>query len=351
VLVLDRDGTQLTFESAEDVFGKHDILRRAGVNPPALKGLAKDVGLSETPASIDRLCQTLSTKKADSENNFALHVGWKGKSSESVGNEPVIEADSVEYSYGSEEVSAIKNLKLRVNQRELVGLIGANGSGKTTLLKLLSGLLRPDNGSITICGSDVVSTSVAELSREVGFLMQNASHQLVYADTLAEEIAYGLSIDDDEQREERISEALETVELEGKKDNYPGKLSFGEKKKLALACVLARDPEVILLDEPFFGLDYGAKSNLSGMLKSLVEEDKTVVVATHDIEAMSSCATQVALMHEGKVDTRGSPADVLTTNNIEDYGVEASLAVQLGKCLQEKGIGVTLSTYGDNSYR
>jgi energy-coupling factor transport system ATP-binding protein len=183
-----------------------------------------------------------------------------------------------------------------------VAIVGENGAGKTTLVKHVTGLLKPTSGTVVVDGQSTSATSTAELSRKVGVAFQNPDHQL-FSESVEEEMSFALRNFgfSPELVEQRVSWGLELFGLEEYRKSSPLVLSGGEKKRLTLACILAWDPEVVILDEPTVGQDSIQKEKLMQTLRMLGSAGKTVVVVSHDIEFLWPMQPRVVVMKAGRV--------------------------------------------------
>ena len=224
----------------------------------------------------------------------------------------MIEIEEVSFTYPN-GVEALKNVSLTVNDGEFVAIMGQNGAGKTTLVKQFNGLLKPTTGAIRVDGVETTKTSVAAMARKVGFVFQNPDHQL-FSETVEEEIAFALKNFGYEKEaiENRISWALNLLGLTQYRKTSPFMLSGGERKRVALASVLAWDPEILILDEPTIGQDYQQKDKLRQFIIQMRAQGKTVVIVTHDVEFVAECNPRVVLMKEGQIVADGEGKDILT---------------------------------------
>ncbi len=215
---------------------------------------------------------------------------------------PVIQVDNLEYTYQPQEVQAVKGVSFEIRAGEFVALIGQNGSGKTTVLKNLLSLLKPTHGKITVAGLDTAKVAVADLARHVGFVLQNPDQQL-FAETVEEEIAYGpknLGLDK-EAIKARVDEAIQVVGLEDARAEFPPALSKGDRAKVVIACALALNPEVIVLDEPTTGQDYKGCHQIMQIARTLHDAGRTVLFVTHHMALVAEYAQRVIVLCQGKV--------------------------------------------------
>ena len=228
----------------------------------------------------------------------------------------MIEVENVHFSYPN-GVEALKGISLAIKDGEFVAIMGQNGAGKTTLVKHFNGLLKPSEGTVRVDGVETTKTSVAVLSRNAGFVFQNPDHQL-FSETVEEEIGFALKNFGFEAEiiEKRISWALNLLGLAQYRKTSPFLLSGGERKRVALASVLAWNPNMLILDEPTIGQDYQQKEKLRQFIVQMQSQGKTVVIVTHDVEFVAECNPRVVLMKEGNVVADGQGREILTTPEV-----------------------------------
>ena len=224
----------------------------------------------------------------------------------------MIEALNVHYSYPN-KVEALKGVSLTIKDGEFVAIMGQNGAGKSTFVKHFNGLLKPSVGTVKVNNVETTKTSVATLARNVGFVFQNPDHQL-FSETVEDEVAFALKNFGFEKEviEKRIDWALNLLSLTQYRKTSPFLLSGGERKRVALASVLAWDPETLVLDEPTIGQDHEQKEKLRQFILQMQTQGKTVVAVTHDVEFVAECNPRVVLMKEGKIVADGMGNDILT---------------------------------------
>jgi energy-coupling factor transport system ATP-binding protein len=225
----------------------------------------------------------------------------------------MIEVEQLHFTYPN-GVEALKGVSLVIKNGEFVAIMGQNGAGKTTLVKHFNGLLKPTKGSVHIDGVETTKASVAGLARNAGFVFQNPDHQL-FSETVEEEIAFALKNFgfQAEVIEKRITWALNLLGLTQYRKTSPFLLSGGERKRVALASVLAWDPKTLILDEPTIGQDYQQKEKLRQFIVQMQAQGKTVIIVTHDVEFVAECNPRVLLMKEGRIVADGQGREILTT--------------------------------------
>lgn len=228
----------------------------------------------------------------------------------------MIEAKDIYFTYPI-GVEALKGVSLNIGDGEFVAIMGQNGAGKTTLIKHFNGLLKPTKGKVMVDKVSTRDVSVAKLARTVGFVFQNPDHQL-FSETVEEEISFALRNFgfEEETIENRVTWALNLLDLTEYRKTSPFMLSGGERKRVALASVLAWDPTVVILDEPTIGQDHLQKEKLRQFIVQLNGQGKTVVIVTHDVEFVAECNPRVVLMTEGKIVADGEAKKILTDTTL-----------------------------------
>jgi energy-coupling factor transport system ATP-binding protein len=224
----------------------------------------------------------------------------------------MIVVDNVGFKYPS-GVEAIKGVSLVIKDGEFIAIMGQNGAGKTTLVKHFNGLLKPTSGTVIVDNVETTKTTIATLSKSVGFVFQNPDHQL-FSETVEEEISFALKNFGFDQAtvEKQVTWALNLLSLEQYRKTSPFMLSGGERKRVALASVLAWDPKILILDEPTIGQDHEQKERLRQFILQLQSQGKTIVVVTHDVEFVAECNPRVILMKEGRIVADGEGKETLT---------------------------------------
>ncbi len=222
----------------------------------------------------------------------------------------------------------LDQINLNIEAGAFVVVAGPNGSGKTTLIRHLNGLLQPTSGRVFVEGVSV-QKDLLRARRLVGMMFQDADSQIV-GETVRDDVAFGpenLRLDVD-QINARVSAALEAVGLKDYANRRPHMLSGGEKRRLAIAGILAMEPKVIVFDEPFASLDYPGVKQVLKQILALHQGGHTILVITHDLEKVLAHADRLVIMQNGKIVKDGAPAEIL--GDIETYGVRAPCASHLG---------------------
>ena len=249
----------------------------------------------------------------------------------------MISLENVSFKYPSGEL-VLQSVNLSIDSGQFVAIMGENGAGKTTLAKHLNGLLKPTEGKVLVDGEDTTKKSVAALSRKVGLVFQNPDH-LLFSETVRDEVAFALRNFgySNEIIQKQVSKTLEALDLMGYGDTSPFLLSGGERKRAALAAVLAWEPDYLVLDEPTIGQDYLQKERLRDFILQLYSQGKAVVIISHDVEFVAEAGPEGVLMSKGRLLARG-PADEILSNG--DLVEEASLVKpQMARLFSQLGDG------------
>jgi energy-coupling factor transport system ATP-binding protein len=224
----------------------------------------------------------------------------KTVSSDHPKSSPLLKAEGLRYLYPTYPVEALRGIDLSIQEGEFIALLGQNGSGKTTLAKHFNGLLKPTSGRMLVQNKTTTEYSHRQLARWVGYVFQNPDHQ-IFAKTVAEEVGFGLKMQGEifKTIERRVAEALEAVGLQGYEQKIPFALTKGERQRVAVASVLAAQPQVIILDEPTTGLDYRHQRNMMEMLRHLNKNGHTIIIITHSMWTAAEYANRTIIMKDG----------------------------------------------------
>ena len=246
------------------------------------------------------------------------------------------------------EKKALDDVNLYIEDGEFIALIGHTGSGKSTLIQHLNGLLEPSSGKIIIDDVDITEKGVklSDIRKKVGLVFQYPEYQL-FEETIEKDIAFGptnLGLGQDEILI-RVKRAMEMVGLdyEKYKDVFPFELSGGQKRRVAIAGVIAMEPKVLILDEPTAGLDPKGREDILSQIKKLHEEYKmTIILVSHSMEDVGKLAKRIIVMNHGKVALQGEPKDVFKEiDTLEEIGLGAPQVTYLMRELRRRGFNVS----------
>lgn len=291
IMLID-NGRLVYFGSPEDLEKTPELLERLKVDPP----------WNPEPLSL----------KPNSENQKP--------------REKIIIFKNVSYTY-PDGTEALKNINLEIDKGEFVSIMGPNGSGKTTLAKHINGLLKPSSGIVEVFGINTRKVKSSKLAWRVGYVFQFPNHQ-IFNDTVYDELAYSLRAmgKPEHEVEEKVMYYAKMFKLADKLSNIPEELSMGELKRLMVASVLAAGCEVIILDEPLTGMTRIEAIEILDMLKSLVDNEHTIVMITHDPYLAAKYSNRIFLMK------RGTMVEEIDTSQVE---IESFLDKQLERVYTE----------------
>ena len=255
---------------------------------------------------------------------------------------PLIMIREMAYTYPNGTI-ALKDINLNVFRGELIGIMGKNGAGKTTLIRTLNGLIRPTKGNIYIENENISSKTIASLSKKVGIIFQNPFHQL-FTNSVEEEIKFSLKSFNfsKDEIQAKIDQILNEFDLEKYRKRSPLNLSGGESKKLAVASIICRNPEILVFDEPTLGQDAKEIEFFIDLIKNERKRGKTIIIITHNIEFSYEYLPRTLLMGDGKIIADGPTKEVLNNEFLID---QTSLILpqirQLHLALLEEGFQET----------
>ena len=252
--------------------------------------------------------------------------------------ESIVSVVDVKFNYPA-GVSALKGVSLEITQGERLALLGPNGSGKSTLILLIAGLLMPTAGEIRVFGEKTTSKNFHNLRSRIGIVFQDPDDQL-FTPSVIEDVEYGpknLKLPPEDVKA-RSSHVLDKMGISHLKDRPPHRLSFGEKKKVSLATALVLKPELLILDEPTANLDLVSRRGLIDTLNELSRGGTTIVVSTHDAEAIPELADRIVVISRGEKLCEGKTSEVLQDKRmLEASGLEPPTIVDLFGELKAQG--------------
>ncbi|SHJ49186.1 energy-coupling factor transport system ATP-binding protein [Clostridium amylolyticum] len=246
------------------------------------------------------------------------------------------------------EKTALNNISVEFKEGEFTALIGHTGSGKSTLIQHLNGLLKPSSGKILIDDIDITvkKANLTTIRKKVGLVFQYPEYQL-FEETIEKDIAFGprnLGLSE-EDISKRVKRAMNIVGLEYDlyKDKSPFELSGGQKRRVAIAGVVAMEPKVLILDEPTAGLDPKGRDEILGQIKKLHNEyNMTIILVSHSMEDVAKLAERVIVMNNGEIIIDGKPSEVFKNiEELESVGLAVPQVTYLIRALREKGFDIS----------
>ncbi|MEN4006786.1 MAG: ATP-binding cassette domain-containing protein [Methanobacteriaceae archaeon] len=251
----------------------------------------------------------------------------------------IIETNDINYHY-PDGTEALKRVNFKAVEGKIIALLGPNGAGKSTLFLHFNGILRPTSGSIIVNSEEIKydKKNLMKVRQNVGIVFQNPDDQL-FAPTVVEDVAFGpmnMGLSKDEV-ERRVDESLKRVGMEEFKNKAPHHLSGGQKKRVAIAGILAMNPRIMVLDEPTSGLDLKGASQILRILYELNKEGMTIIISTHDVDLVPLYAHQVYIISKGEIIKKGSPQEVFgDVKTIRDANLRLPRIAHLMEILQKE---------------
>ncbi|MDI6791945.1 MAG: energy-coupling factor transporter ATPase [bacterium] len=298
-IVIINEGKVAKQGTPEEVLSNIKFLESNGIRFPQVAVPFFNEGEDSPPLTSEEAYESFQSRgwKIDREKYASLV--YKEKHRRQRGT-PIIEVNNLLYAYPERRV--LEGINFKIYKGEFLAIIGSNGSGKTTLAKHFNGLLKPPKGEVVFLGEDTQVRSVAELSQWVGYLSQDIDQQIV-APTVYEEVAFGpinIGVPEDEIGS-RIAEVLKLVALSGYENRSPFSLTKSERRRLALASVLALGPMILVCDEPTAGLDFNGQKMIMELLTRLNQAGHTIIIITQTMWVVAEYAHRALILHEGKI--------------------------------------------------
>ncbi|AGB03241.1 ATP-binding cassette domain-containing protein [Methanoregula formicica] len=262
----------------------------------------------------------------------------------------LIETRDLCYTYPG-KVTALNNINFIAPRNSRIAVIGSNGAGKSTLFKHFNGIFKATSGSVLIRGEPITKQNIKEIRKFVGIVFQNPDDQ-IFSPTVEQDVAFGptnLGLDP-ETIHHRVHEALRVVGIEHLAHRVPHHLSGGEKKRVAIAGVIAMEPEVLVLDEPNAGLDPRGVTDLNAFINSLPKKyGMTVIFSTHDVGLVPEVADYIYVMDKGRIVAQGTTDEIFVQPDmLRSVRLDVPIIPRLLKSLKEHGVDVSMAyTYAD----
>ena len=324
-LIVLEHGTCVHYGEIRSTLTHQREMEEAGINCPrvlTLTGKMVDQGLA--PAGMkaeDRIC--LNAEEAAEFVKKVLPASLpRGTVSSGTdcsvkpdndNTDVVLEFSHVGFSYN--ETANVRDLNVKVHKGDFISIIGSNGAGKSTFSKLCNGLLKPSSGDVLVVGKNTKQQKVSALAKHIGFLFQNPDRQICCS-TVREEIAFSLRNNGiaEEEIKARVEKTLNEFGFDG--DTEPFNMSRGQRQRLCLACLIALNPEILILDEPTTGLDYRECMEVMGKIQALNESGTTVIMVCHDMEVVLDFAKTIIVMNRGEILGQGATREVLSDREL-----------------------------------
>jgi energy-coupling factor transport system ATP-binding protein len=255
-----------------------------------------------------------------------------------------VEVKDITYAYPGTDAPAIKNINFSIPEGQFVGIIGQNGAGKTTIMKCLVGLSKPSEGEVLINGKKLVGQKVGEIATQIGLILQNPDTQL-FCMSVEEEIRFGLQNLhlDPAEIDRRTEDALRITGLTEHRELYPFKLGLGDRRKVAVASIVAMQPQVLIFDEPLTGQDYKGRYELTNLAADLHASGHTVIMISHDMELVAKYTQRTLVMGKGQLLLDAPTNQVFDHIDVlRDTFIEPPEIILLAQSLRECGLPESL---------
>lgn len=306
---------QIISDSTPQKLLTSDTLAQMGIREPLYISAMRYAGLDLASFHpIDSLANLdLAIQKEKFQN-------WQKAQSQKILSQqtnPLLELENVSCGYGQKLI--LKNLSMSIHQGEMVAIVGENGAGKSTLIKLICGFIPLQNGRMQFKGNDLTKDSIKERADKIGYVMQNPN-QMISQNIVFDEVALGLKLRgvDQETIQQKVHEVLKICGLFPFR-NWPIQaLSYGQKKRVTIASMLALEPEILILDEPTAGQDLAHYTQMMDFLEQLNQQGVTIILVTHDMHLMLEYTTRSLVMVDGQVIADLTPAQLLTNQKLID---------------------------------
>ncbi|MGP8022581.1 MAG: ATP-binding cassette domain-containing protein [Methanobacterium sp.] len=265
----------------------------------------------------------------------------------------IIETENMCYTY-PDGTSALQDINIEIKKGERAAIIGSNGAGKSTLFLHFNGILKPTSGLIKIDGEPLnyKKNGLLRTRQKVGIVFQNPDDQL-FAPTVEEDVAFGpinLGIPIEEV-DKRVKESLEMVGMSGLEKKPPHHLSGGQKKRVAIAGILAMKPEIMVMDEPTTGLDPQGAKQIMSLLFQLNRDDMSIIISSHDVEMITQFADKIFVLHEGEFIGQGSPEEIFNNPQlVEKANLVLPKSAALLHLLKGSGFSCDIKLTVDEAY-
>lgn len=315
-IALIKDSKLIKVGPTREILSDVDFLESLGVMPLGIPKFFKAAGVTELPLTPDEGVEEFKASGLKVNVSAYEHMIADEKAALEKHTKPLIQCQHLSHTYKG-DVKALKDVSLEINQGEMVAIIGQNGSGKTTLAKHFNGLLEPTDGEILVNGKPTRDQGIFKLGQSVGYVFQNPDHQ-IFSEKVFDEVAFSPRLRNfsEEEIKQRVAEALQAVDLEGQEEEDPFTLTKSGRQRVAVASVLASNPDVLILDEPTTGLDYSEQRSMMNMVRRLNENGSTIIFITHHMWVVAEYAKRAFVMKDGDIILEGTTREVFSQGEI-----------------------------------
>ena len=315
-IALIKDGKLVQVGRIKEILKEVELLEELGVMPLGIPKFFKSMGYPDLPLTPDEGIKTFHKTGWNISEEKYTQLLDKEKLVTQHDDQPIFQCRGLEHTYPN-GVKALTGIDLDIYKGEIVAIVGQNGSGKTTLAKHLNALLLPTKGDVLVDGLHTKEQGVFKIGQKVGFVFQNPDHQ-IFSELVYDEIAFGPRLRGvpEEEVDKRVKEALEAVGLTGFEKEDPFSLTKSGRQRVAVASVLAVQPDVLILDEPTTGLDYKEQRSMMDMVRRLNDQGSTIIFVTHHMWVVAEYAQKVFVIKDGQILLNGTTREVFAQEEI-----------------------------------
>ena len=315
-IALIKEGELIKVGPTREILSDVELLESLGIMPLGIPKFFKAVGVDDLPLTPDEGIQKFKDINLSISNESYDEIIKAEQNDLTRSSEPLIQCRDLSHTYPG-GVNALHGVNLEIFKGEMVAIIGQNGSGKTTLAKHFNGLLEPTKGEVNVNGKPTKEQGIFKLGQSVGYVFQNPDHQ-IFSEKVYDEVAFSPKLRKFSEKEikERVSEALEAVGLAGQEEEDPFTLTKSGRQRVAVASVLASNPDVLILDEPTTGLDYSEQRSMMDMVRRLNEAGSTIIFITHHMWVVAEYAKRGFVMKDGDIILKGTTRDIFSQGDI-----------------------------------
>ena len=316
-IVLMNDG-RIAADMSPDELLSSPLLKECGIREPLYVTALKYAGVSVNADMHPGLIDTLTLSEADIERVRTWYENTLLPPEKEKG-EVILEAENIAFHYDNGH-EALKDVSLKVRKGEMISIVGRNGAGKSTFSKIICGFLKPQQGMLYLSGEDLSRLSIKERAERIGYVMQNPN-QMLTKPMIRDEVALGLRLRGKLSEEEilkKTDEVLRICSLYEMRSWPVSALSYGQKKRVTIASILAMDPEIVILDEPTAGQDFRRYTEIMEFLRGLNSLGVTIILITHDMHLMLEYTRRAVVFTDGRVIADSDCEDILTSDTLTE---------------------------------
>lgn len=340
--VIVMNGGCIIADQKPDALLPGSILTDAGLREPLYVEALKNMGVDLTNQS--RLSDITSIDVYSDNVKAWFEASQSGQRKSLV---PALSVENVNFKYFADGPQILKNVNFAIAKNEITAIMGNNGAGKSTLLKVISGLEKPQSGSIKLDGHSIDKWSIMKRSEKIGYVMQNPNHMITKIQ-IYDEVAFGLRNKgvSEEEIKVRVNHTLKVCGLYRFRNWPVSALSYGQKKRVTIASILAMNPEIIILDEPTAGQDFRNYTEFMSFLKAVKDEGVSIVIITHDMQLAMEYADRAVVLSEGTVIKEDSVASVMSSHEVmTKANLRGTTLSSLAEICGIKDVGQFLENY------